>query len=321
LQSPPIGGLFFALFLQSMSMRHLLSSQQLSVESITEILDVASAFLTPTGLVQRAQPILADKRFVLAFFEPSTRTRLSFETAIQRLGASSVHFSSSGSSVEKGETLQETIHTIQAMGFDGVIIRHAHNGTHERVASYTTMSVINAGEGSVAHPTQALLDASTIRERFGSVRGVKVAIVGDLQHSRVARSTSDVLLRMGAEVAYCAPDSLRPNDEQFERLQRFESIDDASHWADVVYLLRIQRERITNDIVPSVEEYRKFYAMTSQRALTNPNLVIMHPGPVNVGVELDEELLSLPQCLIHRQVTHGVAVRMSVLNMIFSDNR
>jgi aspartate carbamoyltransferase catalytic subunit len=173
----------------------------------------------------------------------------------------------------------------------------------------------------VAHPTQALLDASTIRERFGSVRGVKVAIVGDLQHSRVARSTSDVLLRMGAEVAYCAPDSLRPNDEQFERLQRFESIDDASHWADVVYLLRIQRERITNDIVPSVEEYRKFYAMTSQRALTNPNLVIMHPGPVNVGVELDEELLSLPQCLIHRQVTHGVAVRMSVLNMIFSDNR
>lgn len=302
-------------------MRHLLSSQQLSVESITKILDVASTFLTPTGLVGRAEPTLADKRFVLAFFEPSTRTRLSFETAVQRLGGSSVSFSSSGSSVEKGETLRETIHTIESMGFDGIIVRHAQNGTHESVASYTSMSVINAGEGSAAHPTQALLDASTIRERFGSVRGVKVAIVGDLQHSRVARSTSDILLRLGAEVAYCAPDTLRPTHEQLSKLYRFASIDEAADWADVVYLLRIQRERITDNIVPSIDEYRKYYAMTNQRASAHPDVMFMHPGPVNVGVELDEELLSSSQSLIHRQVTHGVATRMAVLQTIFSDHR
>lgn len=304
-----------------MAMRNLLSSQQLSVESINQILDLASTFLTPTGLCERTSPTLADKRFVLAFFEASTRTRLSFETAIQRLGGSSVYFSSTGSSVEKGETIEETISTIESMGFDGIVMRHAHNGVHSRIAAHTSMSVINAGEGSAAHPTQALLDASTIREHHGTVHGVKVAIVGDLQHSRVARSTSDVLLRMGAEVAYCAPESLRPADGMLSSLPRFESIDEASRWADVVYLLRIQRERITEDIVPSVEDYRMAYAMTAQRAALHPNVVVMHAGPVNVGVELDEELLSSPQCLIHRQVTHGVAVRMAVLHMIFSDKR
>jgi len=302
-------------------MRNLLSSQQLSVESITHILDMASTFLTQTGLVERGAPRLADRRFVLAFFEASTRTRLSFETAIQRLGGSSVYFSSTGSSVEKGETIEETISTIESMGFDGIVMRHSQNGIHARVAAHTSMAVINAGEGSAAHPTQALLDVSTIRERFGRVQGVNVAIVGDLQHSRVARSTSDLLVRMGAEVAYCAPETLRPTDELLGSLQRFETIDDASRWADVIYLLRIQRERITEDILPSIEEYRTAYAMTNQRAALHPDVVIMHPGPVNVGVELDEALFSSQQCLIHRQVTHGVAVRMAVLDMIFSDNR
>jgi aspartate carbamoyltransferase catalytic subunit len=303
-----------------MSMRHLLSSQQLSVESITEILDTASAFLTPSGLVPVLPQTLENKRFVLAFFEPSTRTRLSFEAAVQRLGGSAVVFSQLGSSVEKGETLQETITTIESMGFDGIVIRHAGNGTHAAIASYSRMSVINAGEGSIAHPTQALLDASTIRERFGSINGVKVAIVGDLGHSRVARSTSDILVRMGAEVATCAPETLRPTDADLSRLQRFDTIDEALTWADVIFLLRIQRERITDDIVPSVDVYRERYAMTTSRAAQFPNVVIMHPGPVNVGVELDEELLSVPQSLIHRQVTHGVATRMAVLQMIFSNN-
>ncbi|MBM4178833.1 MAG: aspartate carbamoyltransferase catalytic subunit [Ignavibacteria bacterium] len=303
-----------------MSMRHLLSSQQLSVENITEILDMASTFLTPTGLQPTAQRALVDKRFVLAFFEPSTRTRLSFETAIDRLGASSVVFSQAGSSVEKGETLQETIHTIEAMGFDGIIIRHADNGVHEQVASYTKMSVINAGEGSTAHPTQALLDASTIREQFGRIRGINVVITGDLLHSRVARSNADVLSRMGANIAYCAPDQLCPHDAQFAQLRRFDNVRDAMQWADVVYLLRIQRERISADIVPSLDEYRKKYAITRELALDQPHVMIMHPGPVNVGVELDEEVLLAKQCLIHRQVTHGVAVRMAILEKIFSDN-
>ena len=303
-----------------MSFRHLLSSQQLSVESITEILDTASAFLTPNGLVPMQPKTLANKRFVLAFFEPSTRTRLSFETAVQRLGGSAVVFSEAGSSVEKGETLQETVSTIEAMGFDGMIIRHAVNGTHAAIASYSNMSVINAGEGNVAHPTQALLDASTIRERFGRIEGVKVVVVGDLQHSRVARSTSDILVRMGAQVATCAPDTLRPTDSDLSQLRRFDSIDAALQWADVVFLLRIQRERITGDIVPSVDVYRELYAMTTERAMQFPKVVIMHAGPVNVGVELDEELLSSPQSLVHRQVTHGVAIRMAVRQMIFSNN-
>lgn len=307
--------------MQSMSMRHLLSSQQLSVKEINTLLDTASAFLAPTGLTATQHDLLSNKRFVLAFFEPSTRTRLSFETAIQRLGATSVVFTQAGSSVEKGETLVETIHTIEAMGFDGIVMRHAQNGTHASVASCTSMAVINAGEGSVAHPTQALLDASTIRERFGSIAGVRVAIVGDMQHSRVARSTSDILLRMGAHVAFSAPDTLSPTDANLLSMQRFENIDEALAWADVVYLLRIQRERITADIVPNVESYRAGYAMTTDRAAKHPNVVIMHPGPVNVGVELDEPLLSASQSLIHRQVTHGVATRMAVLQTIFSDIR
>lgn len=302
-------------------MRHLLSSQQLSVEAIHQILDTASTFLAPEGLLRSNPATLRDRRFVLAFFEPSTRTRLSFETAIERLGASSVVFNQAGSSVEKGETLEETIHTIEAMGFDGIIIRHASNGTHAAVASYTMMSVINAGEGSIAHPTQALLDASTVRERFGSFQDVRMAIVGDLQHSRVARSTADVFQRLGAQVAYSAPETLRPTDEHLSSLQRFESIDDALGWANVIYLLRIQRERITDDIVPSIEAYRAGYAMTTQRAQAHPGVVIMHPGPVNIGVELDESLLSSPQSLIHRQVTHGVATRMAVLQTIFSETR
>ena len=301
-------------------MRHLLSSQQLSIEDIKYILDTGATFLTSTGLVHSPQHNIHGKRFVLAFFEPSTRTRLSFQTAIERLGGSTVVFSRAGSSVEKGESLRETIHTIEAMGFDGIVLRHATNGIHADVASYTSMSVINAGEGSVAHPTQALLDASTIRERFGSVAGCKVAIVGDLQHSRVAKSTSDILTRLGASLAYCAPDSLCPTDEQLRSMRRFDTIDHALEWADVIYLLRIQRERITADIVPHVNDYRQAYAMTTERANAFPHVVVMHPGPVNEDVELDADVLSAPQCLVHRQVTHGVATRMAVLQKLFSEH-
>lgn len=302
-------------------MRHLLSSQQLSVEAIQQILDTASTFLAPTGLVQSSPAALRDRRFVLAFFEPSTRTRISFETAIDRLGGSSVLFNQAGSSVEKGETLQETIHTIEAMGFDGIVLRHASNGIHAEVASYTTMSVINAGEGSMAHPTQALLDVSTVRERFDSFQDVRIAFVGDIQHSRVARSGADLFQRLGAQVAYSAPESLLPTDEHLLSLRRFENIDEALSWANVMYMLRIQRERITEDIVPSIEAYRAGYAMTTKRAQAHPGVVIMHPGPVNIGVELDEPILSAPQSLVHRQVTHGVATRMAVLQTIFSETR
>jgi len=301
-----------------MAVPHLITTHYLSVEEITTLLDDAASVLIPGGLGNRRFNELNGKRLVLAFFEPSTRTRLSFETAAERLGASSIFFQTSGSSVEKGETMRETIFTIQSMGFDAIIIRHASNGIMSDIASYSTMSVINAGEGSASHPTQALLDASTIRERRGSLTGCRVAIVGDLRHSRVARSTSDVLLRMGADVRFCAPDALVPIDQQFSTMQRMEAMDDVLQWADVVYLLRIQRERISDQIIPDAAEYRHMYAITLDRAMKHPNVVIMHPGPVNVGVEIDEPVLDLPNCLIHRQVAHGVAVRMAVLRKIFS---
>ncbi len=308
--SPPIGGLFFALFLTSMPLRHLLSTDDLTLDEIRSIIGRATQFLTPSGLVSEAVQTLSHRRFVLAFFEPSTRTRLSFESAIQRTGASCVHFTEAGSSVEKGESLAETIRTIESMGFDAMIIRHGVNGTHADIVAHTSMTVINAGEGTLSHPTQALLDASTITERFGRIEGIKVAIIGDLLHSRVARSTSSLLSRLGVDVAWCAPDTLAPLDTMFRRIDDARS---AMEWADVVYVLRIQRERIISDVVPHVDMYRQKYAITDELARLYPEKVIMHPGPVNVGVELDAGVLDMPQCLVHRQVTHGVAIRMSVL--------
>ncbi len=293
-----------------MPLRHLLSTDDLSLDQIRSILRRAAQFLTPSGLVATPVDTLEHRRFVLAFFEPSTRTRLSFESAIQRTGASCVLFNEAGSSVEKGESLSETIRTIESMGFDSMILRHGVNGTHAQIAARTSMSVINAGEGTLSHPTQALLDASTIDERFGRLDGIRVAIVGDLLHSRVARSTSSLLARLGCELAWCAPESLSP----LERLShRIEDARAAIEWADVVYVLRIQRERIIADVLPDVDVYRRMYSITEDLARQYPNKMIMHPGPVNVGVELDASVLDMPQCLVHRQVTHGVAIRMSVL--------
>lgn len=293
-----------------MQPRHLLSIEDLTLDAIRSIIERASQLLTPSGLAPTAVGSLTNRRFVLAFFEPSTRTRLSFESAIQRVGASCVHFTEAGSSVEKGETLSETIRTIESMGFDSMILRHGVNGTHAQIAARTSMAVINAGEGTLSHPTQALLDASTINERFGRTQGVRVAIVGDLLHSRVARSTSSLMTRLGAEVAWCAPDSLALVESMPKRLKDVRS---AIEWADVVYVLRIQRERIVSDVVPDIDLYRRMYAVTDELAGQYPEKVIMHPGPVNVGVELDAGVLDMPQCLVHRQVTHGVAIRMSVL--------
>jgi aspartate carbamoyltransferase catalytic subunit len=298
----------------TMPHRHFLSTDDLTLDEINTVLTRAAGLLTPDGLTPSSVASLVDKRFVLAFFEASTRTRLSFEAAIQRTGATHVHFAEAGSSVEKGESLDETIRTIESMGFDGIILRHADNGIHGRIAARTTMRVINAGEGTVSHPTQALLDASTIQERFGRIEGVRIAIVGDLLHSRVARSTSSILSRLGAEVAWCAPPSLAPREApSFSR--QFDDVEQLMPWADVVYLLRIQRERIISDVVPDVSAYRQHYALTEDLLKRHPSTVVMHPGPVNIGVELDEVILRSSQCLVHRQVTHGVAVRMAVLEM------
>jgi aspartate carbamoyltransferase catalytic subunit len=299
-----------------MATSHLLSTHDLSREDITSILDDAAAILPSHASLRQVDPVLAGRNIVLAFLEPSTRTRLSFETAAQRLGASTIVFHATGSSVEKGETLRESLRTIESMGFDALVLRHGQNGVHRDVAQWSSMSVINAGEGTVQHPTQALLDASTLREHFGAIDGRKVAIVGDLRHSRVARSTADVLQKCGAHIGYCAPDELVPTDPQFAKMQRLDSIQDCCDWADAVYLLRIQRERLAADVTINDAEYRSRYAMKVDLARAHRELVVLHPGPVNIGMELDGEILDDPMCLIHRQVTHGVAVRMAVLQRL-----
>ena len=301
-----------------MSALHFLDTISLSGPDIISILEEAQTYVHSTH--RRAKPlaVLADTRIVLAFFEASTRTRMSFELAAHRLGAQTYIFHPSSSSVEKGETLRDTLRTLHAMGFDAVVLRHGTDGLHRELASTAAMSIVNAGEGSTAHPTQALLDASTLTERWGSLDGKRICIVGDIKHSRVARSNVDVFSKLGAEVAICGPDELMTTDHPFQRCARFEHIDQALEWADCINLLRIQRERINGSIVPSVEAYRARYAMTRERAMASPNVVIMHPGPVNIDVEIDEAVLDLPQTLIDRQVTHGVAVRMAVLRIILA---
>lgn len=302
-------------------MRGLLDTTDLTTSEINAILDEAATYVDANGVVPTTFTHGVGQRVVLAFFEPSTRTRLSFETVAQRLGASVLVFHVSGSSVEKGETLFDTVHTIEAMSFDTLVIRHAENGMVRSIAERTSMSVVNAGEGSLAHPTQALLDAAALRERFGDVKGLRVCIVGDVAHSRVARSQVDVLTRLGAEMSVCAPDALDAHDGVLAALPRFASIDDALANVDVISLLRIQRERITGTAVPTLDAYRAGYAMTDERMRTHDRVVVIHPGPVNYGVEIDPAVAESDRSLIRRQVTHGVAVRMATLNLVFKNQK
>jgi len=315
--------------------RHLLNTCDLTTDDILSIVrqshsylvparsnsdraqDLAEALILeqPATLIVEQPATLVNRRIVLGFFEPSTRTRLSFETAAHRLGAQTVYFQPTGSSVEKGESLRETLMTIESMGFDAIVLRHSENGVPSAVASYTRMSVINAGEGTNAHPTQALLDASALIEKYGSLKGLRICIVGDILHSRVARSNADVFVRLGAEIALCGPPGLLPAGT-LNASHVFDNIDDALRWANVINLLRIQRERIATADQPSVDEYRNRYALTAARLNAFPDVCVIHPGPVNEGVETDQAVLDSRQSLVHRQVTHGVAVRMAVLNHV-----
>lgn len=324
---PASGGLFFAQyrakhgFVRSfvfMPVAHFLDTTGLTTASIAEILREAATFITGDRLSAPSTRPLQDRRIVLAFFEPSTRTRLSFETAAHRLGASTYMFQPESSSVEKGETLEDTLRTLHAMGMDGIVLRHAQDGILGTLAATSPLTIVNAGEGCLAHPSQALLDAATLTEQWGTLDAKRICIVGDIRHSRVARSNVDVLSKLGAQVAICAPETLMPDDAAFAGCQRIDTIDEALEWADAVTMLRIQRERITAASIPTLETYRARYALTVERAYRFPSLVVMHPGPVNIGVELDAEVLALPNTLIDRQVTHGVAVRMAILRRLFA---
>ncbi len=297
--------------------KHLLSVTQLSPEDITRILDTADSFREVGTRVIKKVPALRGRTVVNLFYENSTRTRISFEIAAKRLSADVINFSTSGSSVAKGESLKDTALTLQAMGADAIVVRHSSSGSPYTLTKWVEASVINAGDGTHEHPTQALLDLYTIREHFPSFEGLRVAIVGDVLHSRVARSNVHALARMGAEVTLVGPATLIPPEAPAWGAQVSHELDPILAKAHVCYMLRVQRERQRQQYFPSVREYSKLFGLTRERVATLPEgALIMHPGPMNRGVEIASDVADLPQSLITDQVTNGIAVRMSLLYLM-----
>lgn len=301
--------------------RHLLAVEPLSPADITAVLDRAVGFKQLLEHNMEAPSVLRGRRLVNLFFENSTRTRTSFELAARPLGATVINFDVGTSSFAKGESLLDTAHTIHAMGVDYIVMRHPSSGACEFLAKEVRASVINAGDGSHEHPTQALLDAFTLREQFGRVEGLKVTIIGDLLHSRVGRSNIHCLLKLGADVTLSGPAALVPR--AFEsladrgRIRVVHNTDDAVKGADAVYLLRIQHERQKKGLFPSLGEYRRLFGMDERRlALAAPHAVVMHPGPVNRGVEIASDILDGERSKVLTQVTNGVAVRMAALALL-----
>lgn len=252
----------------------------------------------------------------LAFFEPSTRTRISFELAAKRLGARTFHFSSSTSSLTKGESLLDTLRTMEAMNVDFFVVRHSASGVPIFLQKNTSRIVINAGDGKHEHPTQALIDAYTLEKYFGRIDNLKVCIIGDILHSRVARSNFILLKKLGAKVAFSGPGTLVPRHHSFWDIQILRNIDEAIDWANAIMLLRLQNERMDSGLLPSLAEYSKYYALTLERICRKPELVVLHPGPVNYGIELEYEATNFPNVLIQNQVTHGVCIRMALLSLL-----
>jgi aspartate carbamoyltransferase catalytic subunit len=289
--------------------RHLLSIEDLDRQAIERILDRAKSFTEVSEREIKKVPALRGRRVLNLFYEASTRTRSSFELAAKSLSADVINLASSGSSAEKGESLKDTVQTMSAYRPDLIVIRTPHVGAAALVAGWTTASVVNAGDGKHEHPTQALLDVYTLRERLGSLDGLKIWIVGDVLHSRVARSNILAFTKMGAKVTVCGPPTLIPRG-----MEAFVDVAytlDRLPEADVVYALRMQKERMTDSFVPSIREYALQYQIDGRRL--RPNQVLMHPGPVNRGVELSAEVIDSPQAVIGQQVEAGVIVRMAVL--------
>ena len=294
--------------------KHLLTLEDLSPEEITFVLDTAASFQEVSTRSVKKVPALRGRVVVNMFFEESTRTRMSFTLAAQRLSADVLDFSAKVSSTSKGESLRDTARNIEAMGVDIMVIRHLHAGAAYDLANAVECCVVNAGDGQHAHPTQALLDLFTIRERKGRVAGLNVAIVGDIAHSRVARSDLCGLRKLGANVTLVGPPTLVPRS--FEKLGARVSHDFGAVLPemDVVNMLRIQKERITSSVFPSTREYVRMFGMDNARLrLCKPDVLIMHPGPVNRGIELAADVADGPHSSILRQVTNGLAVRMAVL--------
>jgi aspartate carbamoyltransferase catalytic subunit len=296
---------------------HLLSMHDVTADDVVRILDTAESFREVGTRVIKKVPALRGRTVVNLFYEDSTRTRISFELAAKRLSADVINFSTSGSSVAKGESLKDTALTLQAMGADAIVIRHSSSGSPHQLTRWVRGHVLNAGDGTHEHPTQALLDLYTMRERFGRIEGLRTAIIGDVLHSRVARSLSFGLVKMGAEVTLVGPPTLIPPDADRWGVQISYDTESVLPKLDVCYMLRVQRERQRQEYFPSVREYARLFGLTGARVAMLPeDAMIMHPGPMNRGVEIDSDVADLPQSVIEEQVTNGIAVRMSLLYLM-----
>ncbi|TET29417.1 aspartate carbamoyltransferase catalytic subunit [Candidatus Aerophobetes bacterium] len=306
----------------SFQRKDLLGIEDLSPEEIIFILDTAKSFREILERPIKMVPTLRGKTVANLFFEPSTRTRLSFELAEKRLNADALSFSSVGSSVAKGETLLDTAKNILAMKVDCFVLRHVSPGAPHLLARELDVSVINAGDGAHEHPTQALLDLYTIRERKGRIKGLKMAIVGDITNSRVARSNIWGMGKLGAEVRVCGPPTLIPPDIEKMGVKVSYSLEEALEGVDVIMMLRIQKERQKGSLPPSLDEYREFFSLTEERLdLAREDALVMHPGPVNRGVELPARIADGRKSIILDQVTNGVAVRMAILYLLLGRRR
>ncbi len=299
--------------------KHLLSINDLGAEGIDEVCRLADHFTEVSQRPIPKVPTLRGKTVAMLFYEDSTRTRLSFEVAARRLSADVMGFSVSSSSVNKGESVRDTVATISAMGPDAIVVRHRSAGVPQQTAAWTHASVINAGDGSHEHPTQALLDCYTIRDRLGSVSGRRIVILGDIKHSRVARSGVMAFTALGAKVTLVAPATLLPPAVDSWPVDVSPSLDAVLSDCDVVYGLRVQKERQSEALLPSLREYTAQWGLTVDRAARLPaRALVMHPGPVNRGVEIAPEVLDLPNATLNEQVRHGVAVRMAVLYLLLA---
>ena len=303
--------------MSELSVNHLLGIKHLNAEDIQLILDTASQFKEVINRPIKKVPTLRDITIANLFFENSTRTRLSFELAEKRLSADVINFSAASSSVKKGETLIDTVNNILAMKVDMVVMRHPNPGAGEFLAQHVDASIVNAGDGAHEHPTQALLDAFSIREALGTLKGTKVAIIGDIVHSRVALSNVLLLKKMGAEVMVCGPTTLVPKHMHTLGVRIEHNLQTAIEWCDVANMLRVQHERQDINHFPSIAEYRAQYGLTMDHldALEKP-IVIMHPGPINRGVEITSEVADSKHSVILDQVQNGVAIRMAVLYLL-----
>ncbi|MFA4917628.1 MAG: aspartate carbamoyltransferase catalytic subunit [Thermodesulfovibrionales bacterium] len=297
--------------------KDLLGIKELSKEEIYLFLDTAAGFKDVIGRDIKKVPALRGKTTVNLFFEPSTRTRTSFELAAKRLSTDVINFSVPTSSVIKGESLIDTALTVQALGADFIIIRHSSSGAPHLLAKKMKASVINAGDGTNEHPTQALLDAFTIKEKKGKIEGLEIAVVGDIAHSRVAKSNIYCLTKLGAKVRLIGPPTLIPKEIEELGVGIFHNMEDGVRGVDVLMMLRIQMERQDKGFFPSTEEYSKNWGLTTDRlSLAKDDAIVMHPGPMNRGIEIVSEIADGPKSVILEQVTNGIAVRMAVMYLL-----